>query len=235
MVIRRVVSLVLFACMASGQYLALFSHAQGQSKNDKRMWRAAIYHGLIIGQTKRDDMLRIYGAPSITERSEEYDPENADAPIWDIYQDIYENRVRFKDDILLYSGKDASIDDITIETDAHTKYVTRIIVSVRNWTRPEIIRKFGENFIGAVYKPCDGFDRLPVPDNMPVPTYRIASSKKPQILEYPEKGILVDVAESGCCTIVYYTSNPMALARKADCSRELDRRKNKPAIRERSD
>lgn len=174
-------------------------------KDKNRGWRAATYRRLTIGKSTRADMLRVLGKPRSSTPSADQEPPYP--IIWNDYGMI--------DGAL--SGR------LAVEVDSRNNRIVGISISPENMSKEEAIKYFGNDYVATAYEFCEG-----VPEDSEVgPVYENPKSGNISYIEYRARGIAIHLNYKGKVNAIYFVNEPIGLASKADCRREIAKMRKK--------
>lgn len=165
-----------------------------------RGWRAGTYRGLTIGKSTREDMLRVLGRPLSSVPSADQDPP---------YPIIWNDYGRLKGQL---SGR------LAVEVDSRTNRIVHISITPDNMSKEDAIKHFGSDYILMGYRFCEG---LP-PEAEAGPVYEDPKSPELDSLEYRSRGIAIHLDYQGKVDEINFVSEPVGLASKAGCKKELE-------------
>ena len=162
-----------------------------QPKSMRSSWRPANFRGLVVGKSRRSDMLRRLGQPkwSRTHQSEKRGDEEKET------FNHYEG-----------GGEFAGTFNVVV---SNRGIVSRIDFFPSKLSRDQAIAHFGSNYLTTKYalNPCGDEDSESIYESANGPlTY----------LEYRERGIAIAIGYEGLVTKILYVSRPIGES-KPDC------------------
>lgn len=169
------------------------STAHAEKKNN-RSWRAANYHGLVMGTSKYQDMLRVLGEPVRSVEPEGQPKEASKQERWYVYENAGE-----------IEGK------LMVVVAAQSQTILSIIISPENLTKDEAIKLFGDDHIITRYhfEPCLG-------DDESGPLYE-AQDGALAVIEYRHRGIAIRYNYEDKVKQITYVSEPVG-SQSSKCS-----------------
>jgi hypothetical protein len=178
--------------IGSGCYL--FQEAQMQRAasqqsvvvRHERQWRPAVYMGLTMGQSTRDDMLRVFGEPQWSGQPADQMKDDPAPEIW--YEYAYGGD---------FPGK------LTVVTDQRSGLIKAIDLNPTNLTKQAAIEHFGPSFIITRY----AFDQC-LGNEESAPVYESPNGQLVNI-EYRELGIAIAIGDDGNVLDINYVSEPI--------------------------
>ena len=175
----------------------LFSQAPA-TKSASRQWHAANFQGLIVGRSKRAEMLRRFGQPKWSQTK----PDDKDED---------KNKGKEKEPPRLTWNHYEKISDLpgmtNIAVDSRTGIVTRIDFFPDRLTRAQAIAHFGTDYIVIRY----AFDECERDEDVEA-IYE--SPNGPLIsVEYRGRGIAITVGANDMVTRIRYVSRPIGSTR----------------------
>lgn len=177
--------------------------AKERTNSSSREWRAATYRGLTVGQSTREDMLRVFGKPKRSDRAAGQTKIDPKPIIWNEYEEGGE-----------FPGK------FTIEVDKSSGIIVGMFLAAEKLSKEEAIKRFGDDYAVTRYDWCEeGFE---YEDASPI--YESPDGAL-LFIEYRSRGISISVDEENKATYIYYGSKPHGLASKDDCKKDLEEHK----------
>jgi hypothetical protein len=146
-------------------------------------WHPAVYRGLTIGRSTRDDVIRVLGLPKWSEVFNDGVPEPEE---WMHYQGLGE----FPGELVF----------CLIQKDG---VVHRLILHPTKLSKDDAIKHFGENYKLTRYELCKGFE-----DEDSAPVYETPTGQFLRI-EYRAKGISLAINDKNEVTYISYVSEPI--------------------------
>jgi len=170
--------------------------SQAPSVHDsKRRWRPAIYRGLTIGKSRRNDMLRVFGQPKWSRSARAEAETESHREIWNNYERI---------------GEFPGIS--TVVVDNRSRIITRIDFYPEKLSKAQAIAHFGPRYIITRY----AFDSCGA-DEESEPIYE--SPDGPLVsLEYRARGIAISIGYQDLVTKISYVAGPIGSA-KSRCNK----------------
>lgn len=155
----------------------------------KAGWQPASYQGLIIGKSTQADMLRILGKPHWSGAPAEQEKNDPNPEVWNDYRKAAE-----------FSGT------LTVMVDQKSNVISGIDLYPENLTKDDAINYFGGNYILTRYdfEKCLGNDESG-------PMFESKSGAVIYI-EYRERGIAVNINESGKVNHISYLKEALGTA-----------------------
>lgn len=201
--LKFIVPLLIFV-LASAIY---FSQKSAANCVPNRGWCAATYYGLTVGQSTRADMLRVLGEPlSSVPSADQDEPRNI---IWHDYKSV-------EDDI---PGR------LGVEVDKRTDKIVGITIAPDEMSKEEMIKRFGADYIVMGYEFCAESEEESLLTAGTGFVYESPSASELSYIEYRAKGMSINIQYKDKVSEVYFTNEPMGLASKDDCQRELNKLK----------
>ena len=172
----------------------LFAQAPA-AKTSSRQWHAANFRGLIVGKSKRADMLRRFGQPKWSQTKPGDKDEDRESPrvTWNNYEGIGELR------------------GVTnIATSTRTGVITRIDFFPEQLTKGQAIAHFGAGYIITRY----AFDECEHDEDVEA-IYESPNGPLTS-LEYRARGIAISIDNDDLVTKIRYVNGPIG-SRKSKC------------------
>jgi hypothetical protein len=196
MAIKRDMVLIVF-CLALtlspriGSALVPASNCQTErwAKNPatrENAWRPAVYRGLVLGKSKRADMLRVFSKPKwsgppLDELKNDPNPET-----WNEYDGGGE-----------FAGK------VTVVVNRHSGMISRIYLYPENLSKTEAVKHFGNDYVLTKY----GFDSC-LGDEESAPLYESPEGVI-RFIEYRSRGIAIAPDYQDKIKEIDYVSGPI--------------------------
>ncbi|HZI87206.1 MAG TPA: hypothetical protein VFD48_10250 [Pyrinomonadaceae bacterium] len=155
----------------------------GVQKQVNSVWHPAVYNGLTIGRSTREDMIRVFGEPK---SSEVFDGGKGPPEQWFHYESGGE-----------FPG------ELVFNVDRKTGVIARLILHPTKLSKEEAIKHFGENYKLTRYEFCKGFE-----DEDSAPVYETPTGQF-QTVEYRAKGIAVAIGDKDEVEYISYVSEPL--------------------------
>lgn len=177
----------------------------GVQKQVNSEWRPAVYKGLTIGRSTREEMIRIFGEPKL---SVVFDDGTGPPEQWFHYESGGE-----------FPG------ELVFNVDANSEVILRLIIlHPTKLTKDEAIRHFGKNYKLTRYEFCKGFE-----DEDSAPVFETPTGQFLTV-EYRAKGIAVAIGDRDEVEYISYVSKPLGSKCKVLSTAQRWRR-NQPAVR----
>lgn len=166
-----------------------------------RNWHAGTYRGLTVGKSTRADMVNVFGNPASSGPSADQDERQP--IIWNDYGKITGD----------LSGR------LAVEVDSRSDIIVGITISPEHMSSKEAITYFGNDYRLVNYEFCPGDDA----NEEAWPVFESPKSSEIRYIEYKSKGIAIHVDSHGNVNGIYFRSEPIGLASKNDCKKEVEK------------
>ena len=180
-------TLALVSCQSSplqNQPEMKVSQTPSPSAQREREWRPANFRGLIVGKSKRVDMLRVLGKPA------------GSTPFDDELSKVSGVLYEFKSDREIPGV-------IVVSVDKRSDVILNVELEPQGWTKEQAIKYFGEDYVITRY----GFDDC-LGDGESAPLYEAPDGPITK-LEYRDRGIAIALNDEGKVDFIAFVSQPV--------------------------
>lgn len=162
--------------------LSLLLTQSPPARPTQQLWRPAIYRGLVMGKSKRAQMLRVFGQPKWSREAETGS-----------HEEVWNN----------YEGKGEFPGITIVVTERESNVISRIDFYPTRLTKQQAIAHFGSRYILTRYnfESCEG-------DEESEPLYESPNGLL-QFIEYRARGIAIAIGNEEMVTKISYVSHPI--------------------------